>query len=91
MANSLRAKLSKLRHDGHIVNAEYQAFINKLDGHDREIRNKAIDEFSERLKNHLNQFDFWKYGITDGGNYEARNYDYMIDEIAEQMKKGGTK
>ena len=51
-------------------------------------RNAAIDEFSERLKNHLNQFDFWKYGISDGRNYEARNYDHMIDEIAEQMKGG---
>lgn len=51
-------------------------------------RNAAIDEFSERLKKHLNQFDFWKYGITDGTNYDARNYDYMIDEIAEQMKGG---
>ena len=51
--------------------------------------NKAIDEFSERLKNHMNQFDFWKYGISDGVNCEMRNYDYMIDEIAEQMKGGG--
>jgi hypothetical protein len=37
MANSLRAKLSKLRHDGHITDAEYQAFIKKMDGHDMEI------------------------------------------------------
>ena len=53
-----------------------------------EERNKAIDEFSERVKKHLNQFDFWKYGISDGVNCEMRNYDYMIDEIAEQMKGG---
>lgn len=49
MANSLRSKLSKLRHDGHITDAEYQAFIKKLDGHDAEIRNKAIDEFWESI------------------------------------------
>lgn len=49
---------------------------------------QAVDEFSERLKNHLNQFDFWKYGITDGTNCEMRNYDYMIDEIAEKLKGG---
>lgn len=54
----------------------------------KEIRNKAIDEFAKRLKNHLNEFDFWKYGISDGTNYETRNYDHMIDKIAEQMKKG---
>lgn len=54
MANSLRAKLSKLRHDGHITNIEYQEFLKKIDGHDREIRNKAIDEFAEKLKYELN-------------------------------------
>ena len=37
MANSLRAKLSKLRHDGNITDAEYQELIKKLDGHDMEI------------------------------------------------------
>ena len=46
MANSLREKLSKLRHDGHITDIEYQKFIKKLDGHDKELRNKAIDDFA---------------------------------------------
>ena len=49
MANSLRAKLSKLRHDRHITDAEYKEFIKKLDGHDRELKNNAIDEFAERI------------------------------------------
>lgn len=53
MANSLRAKLSKLRHDGNITDTEYQALIKKLDGHDTEIRAKAIDEFAERIKERL--------------------------------------
>lgn len=53
MANSLRAKLSKLRHDGHITNIEYQEFLKKIDGHDREIRNKAIDEFAELIKERI--------------------------------------
>lgn len=44
MANSLRAKLSKLRHDGHITDAEYQAFIKKLDGHDRVIYDKGYSK-----------------------------------------------
>lgn len=57
---------------------------------EQESRNKAIDEFAERLKNHLNEFDFWKYGITDGKNYQSRNYDYMIDKIAEELKGGAT-
>ena len=72
MENSLRAKLSKLRHDGHITDAEYQAFIKKMDGHDAEIRNKVIDEFVEKLKPLLNT-----YADT-----------VRLDEIAEQMRGG---
>lgn len=44
MANSLRAKLSKLRHDRHITEEEYQELIKKLDGHDAKVRKDAIDE-----------------------------------------------
>jgi hypothetical protein len=71
--------------------------ISKKDAHELKSRivdvvldseDRVIDEFAERLKNHLNEFDFWKYGISDGTNYETRNYDHMIDKIAEQMKKG---
>ena len=52
-------------------------------------RNKAIDEFVERLKKHLNQFDFWKFNcVVNSKGVEIRSYDYMIDEIAEQMKGG---
>ena len=50
MANSLRAKISKLRHDGNISNAEYQELIKKLDGHDKQIRAEAIDEFTDRIR-----------------------------------------
>lgn len=44
MANSLRAKLSKLRHDGNITDAEYQELIKKLDGHDAEIYNRGYNQ-----------------------------------------------
>lgn len=44
MSNSLRAKLSKLRHDGHITDAEYQAFVKKMDGHDRVIYDKGYSK-----------------------------------------------
>lgn len=50
MANSLRAKLSKLRHDGHISESEYQAFCKKLDGHDKQIRNETIDGFVKEME-----------------------------------------
>lgn len=44
MANTLRSKLSKLRHDENITDAEYQAFIKRIYREDIEIRNKTIDE-----------------------------------------------
>lgn len=50
MANSLRAKLSKLRHDGHITDTEYQEFVKKLDGHDKQIRADTIDKCIEMLE-----------------------------------------
>lgn len=92
MANSLRAKLSKLRHDGHITDAEYQAFIKKMNGHDREIKAKVIDEFAEMLKEKyeehnldlcLRQNDYYSYANSC---IQLENY---IDKIAEQMKAGG--
>ena len=78
MANSLRAKLSKLKHDGHIDNAEYQKLIKKLDGHDRELRNKAIEEFAGRLD------DLILRGVFDSRNHLHER----IHEIAESMKGG---
>lgn len=80
MANSLRAKLSKLRHDGNITNAEYDELIKKLNGHDAEIRNKTIDEFVSRLEKHEqeNWIDHQEYGITFAD----------IEHIAKQMKGG---
>lgn len=38
MPNSLKTKLSKLRYKCQITNEEYQELIDKLDGHDAEIR-----------------------------------------------------
>ena len=93
MANSLRAKLSKLRHDGHITDAEYKEFIKKLDGHDRELRNKAIDEFANALKKSEHMY---KWSCTDtpmefcmGEHCDncEKIFAQEIDEIAEQMRE----
>lgn len=92
MANSLRAKLSKLRHDGHITDAEYNAFIKKMDGHEQEIRAKTIDEFAKQLKSD----EFQKYNL-DMVFETSRDLSYShcinafheyVDEIAEQLKVG---
>ena len=53
MANSLIAKISKLRHDGNITDAEYQELINNLDGHDKQIRADAIDELVDAIFDRL--------------------------------------
>lgn len=74
MANSLRAKLSKLRHDGNITDAEYQELIKKLDGHDMEIYalgyNQGTIDRAEELQ-------------------KCREYGYnkAIDEFAERLQE----
>ena len=77
-----------MRYKRLLTDEEYQEIIKKMDGHDREIRNKSIDEFAETLKNHLNQFDFWQFNFVASTGAVIRNYDYMIDEIAEELKEG---
>lgn len=50
--------------------------------YDKEIRNKAIDEFAERLKREKKQT------ITTESVYIGMSFDEVVDEIAEQMKGG---
>lgn len=87
MANSLRAKLSKLRHDGHITDAEYQAFIKKMDGHDKAIRAKAIDEFAQAANKKITEFVLAHKDNLDFASGISVAWS-IIDEIAEQMKEG---
>ena len=85
MANSLRAKLSKLRHDGHITDAEYQAFIKKMDGHDREIRNKAIDECYMKAKTMMEELAYQNQGRRNGKTH--RLYCVQALEFLRQVAK----
>ena len=80
MANSLRAKFSKLRNDGNITDAEYKTLIKRIYREDIGIRNKTIDEFIIRLEKHTqeNWIDHQEYGITWAD----------IEQVAEQMKGG---
>ena len=81
MANSLRAKLSKLRHDGHITNIEYMEFMKKLDGHDKTMQEKVIDTFADKLYDKA----------TSMKNIESEDYGLIqykaIYEVAEEYKK----
>lgn len=81
MANSLRAKLSKLRHDGHITNTEYMEFMKKLDGHDRVMQEKVIDTFAEKLydkSTNMKDIESEDYGLL--------HYEDMF-KVAEEYKK----
>ena len=79
MPKSLRCKLSDLRYKRLITDEEYQEMIKKLNGHDREIRNKAIDDFAKQLKK--------GFPITDNGLFTVNDTLHAImDEIAEQLK-----
>lgn len=51
MPLSLKCMLDKLLYKGKISKEEHAALINKLNGHDRELKNKVINELlSKRSK-----------------------------------------
>lgn len=91
MANSLRAKLSKLRHDGNITNAEYDELIKKLNGHDRENKNKIIDEITEIIERTYHNFGGYdlafmqKYGNTTARQQHESYSTMMMYEIADEF------
>lgn len=75
MANSLRSKIKKLCHDNNISEKMCNELLEKLEGHDRELRAKVIDEFFEELQKYEDD-DMW-----------LRLKMSSIYEIAEQMKE----
>lgn len=76
MPDSLNVKLSKLRHKGQISEEEYEELKRKLSGHDKEIRNKAIDDLIE---------------IAEKSQYaDAQGKEYVLEHLktyAEQLKE----
>ena len=60
-----------------------------FDGYEKG-RADAIDEFKQALKQELNKYDFWIYDIADSDGYTLEtscNRDFLIDEVAEQLKE----
>lgn len=85
MPKSLKCKLSSLRYKRLLTDEEYHEIIKKLDGHDREIRNKAIDEFAEKLCTDVESFT----AEVNGMKADLLTLDYFnefVFEIAEQLK-----
>lgn len=66
----------------------------ELELHDKEIRNKAIDEFAERIKKEAADGGWNCHSVYSGGcdyiSCEKCESSFLkeIDEIAEQMKGG---
>ena len=86
MPMSLKVMLKKFAHKGQITQEEYDALIKKLDGHDKEIRNKAIDEFLEKLSTDVESF----VAIVNGVEADLLTLDYFdefIFDVAEQLKE----
>jgi hypothetical protein len=67
MPNSLRTKLSKLRYEGHITDAEHKELIDKLNGHDKVLLDDHDQELIRKFRD-LQQTAL-KKGYTQGGGY----------------------
>ena len=88
MPMSLKVMLKKFVHKGQIAQEEYDALIKKLDGHDKEIRNNAIDEFAEMLCVELSE----KAGVikVHGVDFDILTVDGATEillDLAEQLKE----
>lgn len=72
MPQSLRCKLSKLKHQGRITDKEYCELIKKLEGHDKEKEKQTATLLKEGQL-------LYQQGILDG-------YNKGIDEFAEALR-----
>lgn len=59
-----------------------------LEHYEKEIRNKAIDDFSEKLKEMANSSSTNYIRLAEYSNNSTRICCYSINEIAEQLKVG---
>lgn len=86
MPLSLKTMLKKFVHKGQITQEEYDALIKKLDGHDKEIRNNTIDEFTEKLSTDVESFVATVNGI-EADLLTLDYFDEFIFDMAEQLKE----
>ncbi len=86
MPLSLKTMLKKFVYKGQITQDEYDALIKKLDGHDKEIRNNTIDEFTEKLSTDVESFVATVNGI-EADLLTLDYFDEFIFDVAEQLKE----
>ena len=79
MPMSLKCMIAKWLHKGQISQEEYDAVIKKLDGHDKQIRADAINEYVTR---------FEAENITDANAERLKPFIFEMHRLAEQMQKG---
>ena len=71
----------RLEHNVNVMNERLNNQANAIKHYEQKSRNKAIDEFEERLKGKI--FNHFTYrGIIE----EPTDYSDYIDEIAEKMR-----
>ena len=77
MPLSLKSHLKKFAHKGQITQEEYNALIKKLDGHDKELRERVISEFAE-----------WIWDDLDGQCFDSMKEltEQFEAYLAEQLK-----
>lgn len=82
LENQIQADIGGTREQANrVANHILDILDNAKENKEQEIRNKAIDEFAERLKGKvLNHFKY--RGIIE----EPTDYSDYIDEIAEEMR-----
>ena len=85
MPLSLKTMLKKFVHKGQITQDEYDALIKKLEGHDKEIRSNAIDEF-------VNAIEEYYFKVVDSPFMPYLKNVRVVSEanirhIAEQLKE----
>ena len=88
MANSLRSKIKKLYHDNNISEKMCNELLEKLEGHDRELRAKVIDEFAEAIRGICYKYPIGTDADTNEPLYGHKDgtWHNLIDDVAEQMK-----
>jgi len=80
MANSLRVKLKKLSHDGKISQTELDELLNKLDGHDKQIRDEVVEKFMVKAMT-----KFYNFDVEHGYPTNADTNDILLD-VANELK-----
>jgi len=74
-------EIMRLEHNVNVMNERLNVQADAIEHYEQESRNKAIDEFAERMKRKW--IDAWDLNLFS-------SFREFVDEIAEQMKGGAT-